>query len=256
MKVEELEAGVVGPAPARTRRASGGRPGVRRAHQGVPHGRGGGPRPPRRGPRVCSRASSSSCSVRRERQVHAAEHPGRAGRADGGPGLLPGPGAHPGRRERAHPLSPPSRGLRLPVLQPDPQPHRAGERRAGHRHRPRPASSRPRPRAGGPRRPAGPLPGPALRRRAAARGDRAGRGQAARRPALRRADRGARLRDRQARARGDREGEPGDRDDDRGDHPQRADRGDRRTGSSPWATGGSSREQRHAVKATVESVQW
>ena len=55
---------------------------------------------------------------------------------------------------------------------------------------------------GRPRRPARPLPGAALRRRAAARRHRARRRQAPRRAALRRADRRARLRDRQARARG------------------------------------------------------
>ena len=39
------------------------------------------------------------------------------------------------RRRRADALPPRARRLRLPVLQPDPQPDRARERRAGHRHR-------------------------------------------------------------------------------------------------------------------------
>ncbi len=40
------------------------------------------------------------------------------------------------RRPGPDPLPPRARRLRLPVLQPDPQPDRAGERRAGHRDRP------------------------------------------------------------------------------------------------------------------------
>ncbi len=89
------------------------------------------------------------------------------------------------------------RRLRLPVLQPDPQPDRRGERRPGHRDRrprrcaPDEALAHGRPRAA-PRS----LSGAAVRRRAAARRHRPGHRQAPGGAALRRADRRARHRHR------------------------------------------------------------
>src|SRR5690606_10907523 len=77
--------------------------------------------------------------------------------------------------------------------------------------------------------PDGPLPVAALRRRAAARGDRARHRQASGRAALRRADRRARHRDRHPRPRGHRPRQPRARDNDGGHHPQRGGRGDGRS---------------------------
>ena len=53
--------------------------------------------------------------------------------------------------ERTHRLSARPCRVRLPVLQPDPQPYRAGKRRPGHRDRARSDESRGRPRARRPR---------------------------------------------------------------------------------------------------------
>ena len=69
-------------------------------------------------------------------------------------------------------LSPRACRLRVPVLQPDPQPDGAGKRGARHRDRAQPHAARRRAGHGGPEGAARPLPGPALGRRAAARGDR------------------------------------------------------------------------------------
>ena len=83
-------------------------------------------------------------------------------------------------------------------------------------------------------RPAGPLSGAALRRRAAARGDRARHRQAARRAAVRRAHRRARHRDRHRRPRGARARQPRARHDD-----GRSSRTTRRSPAWPTASSGS-----------------
>ena len=89
----------------------------------------------------------------------------------------------------ADPLPAGTCGLCLPVLQPDPQPDRPGECRAGDRDRRESDDAGGSAGTGGPGRPAGPFSGAAFRRRAAAGGHRPGHGQAARGAALRRAHR-------------------------------------------------------------------
>ena len=187
----------------------------------------------------------------RQRQVHAAEHPRRPRRAHLRHGDLSRPEPHHCRGAGAHLVPPQARRLRVPVLQPDPQPDGARERRAGHRHRRR---------TDGPGRgaEAGESVGPprslslaALGRRAAAGRDRAGGRQAPRRAALRRADRRARHRHRHPRARSDPAGERGARHHDRGHHPQR--RGRRHGRPRRLALGrprGQRSPQRPKVKAS------
>ena len=124
-------------------------------------------------------------------------------------------------------------GLRVPVLQPDSEPHRARERRARDRHRGVADAGGGGARARRAVAAARPLPVAALRRRAAARRDRARDRQAPGRPALRRADRRARLPDRQGRAGGDRPDQRRARHDRRGHHAQRRDRGHGGPGDAP-----------------------
>ena len=159
------------------------------------------------------------------RQVDAAEHPRRARRADLRRGDLPATTNLTTADEAALTDVPPhARRLRLPVLQPDSEPHGARERRARHRDRRAADDAGGGARARRPRPAPRSLPGAALRRRAAARGHRARHRQAARRAALRRADRRARHHHRHRRARGARARQPRARHRHRRHHPQRRDR--------------------------------
>ena len=116
--------------------------------------------------------------------------------ADERHGAVRGPRSHEHGSAASSPVPARARRVRVPVLQPDPEPHRARERRARDGHRRAPMAPEDGAGAGGARRPARPLSGAALRRRAAARRDRARDRQAARRAAVRRAHRRARRGDR------------------------------------------------------------
>src|SRR5262245_24768979 len=80
-------------------------------------------------------------------------------------------------------------GVRVSVLQPDPEPHGPGERRARHGNCRKPNAAGGSVAAGRAGKPHGAFPGRALRRRAAARRDRARHRQAPGGVAVRRADR-------------------------------------------------------------------
>ena len=102
---------------------------VRGLTQDLPHRRRGGARAARGGPGHPGRRIRGVARRLGQRQEHAAEHPGRAR------------GGHLGHRvqyrdhdlthaseDELTPLPARARGLRVPVLQPDPQPHSLGER--------------------------------------------------------------------------------------------------------------------------------
>src|SRR5690606_20441435 len=165
-----------------------------------------------------------------KRQVHPAEHRRRPRPPDLGHARVPRRGPHRRGRCAPHPVSPRSRRVRLPALQPHPQPHRARERHARERDLGAPHAGRGGARARRARRPPRSLPGAALGRRAAAGGHRARRGQEARAPAVRRADRRPRRRDGPPRPAGARAGGPRDGHHDRAHHAQRRDRRTRRPG--------------------------
>ena len=178
------------------------------------------------------------------RQVDAPQHHRRPGRADARPGLLPRPRADAGGRSGADRVSPPARRVRLPVLQPHPQPHGGGERRPRHGDLGRSHDAGGGAAAGRPGAARDAFPGAALGRRAAARGHRPRRRETARRPVVRRADRRARHLHRDRGARGAGAGQQRAANDDGGDHPQRRDRPDGGSGGPPC------RRPRHGGRRT------
>ena len=186
-------------------------------------------------------------------QEHAAPPARRHGPSHGGRGLLPRPGPDARSTAAGLTLLPPApRRLRLPVLQPDPEPDRARERRDGDaRSRREPRDPREMIDLVGLGRARRPLPRAAVRRRAAARGDRARRREGARRAPLRRADRRARLRDGHPRARRAPAGEPRARHDAAPDHPQR---GDRRHGGPRGPHAAPAASSRRARTTSAEAA--
>ncbi len=194
--------GVAGRGAGGAGRAGGARPG-----QDLPDGRGRGAGAARCRPHAPRGRAGRAARPLGQREIHAAEHSRRARHAFGRRGAVPRPADRAGRRAGADPLPAPACRLRLPVLQPHRQPHRAGECRAGDRDRRGADGAGGGAGAGRPRRPARSFPRPALRRRTAAGGHRPRHRQVAGPAVLRRADRRARQPHRHSGARGDPEGE-------------------------------------------------
>ena len=124
------------------RERSSGRSSPRAAHEGLPDGRGHRAGAARRRLRSVPGRVRRPARAVRIREVDAAQHPRRPRRADVRRGRLPGSQPDGGERRAAHRVSPHARRIRVPVLQPDPEPDGARERGARHRDRRTPDDAR------------------------------------------------------------------------------------------------------------------
>ena len=93
-------------------------------------------------PRAGNRRAGGAARPVRQRQVDPAQHPRRTRHCDQRRGLVPRPRTLGSRRRGPDAIPARTRRLRVPVLQPDPQPDRARERGAGHRDRTQPDGAR------------------------------------------------------------------------------------------------------------------